>query len=421
MTSAQSAVVPVVLGQHVEDAAVLHAIRTALANASHARLRHLRRFDDRLAGHLDGLSVAGERGWAFVDAALEKPTCGAIFSAAVTAIDQSSIERLHRLCALAQAAPECKRGLTSAFGWMEQQQLQGVVADFLVSPDDFRRLLGLTACALHRVDPGDALERALRDPSVEVARRAVRSCGELGRIDLLPACLAHLDAEDAATQFWAAWSATLLGNRGAALERLKTMAATPNEFSMRALRLALQAMRHPDTQQWLSQLAQQPEHRRPLIQGSGIAGDAAFVPWLIEQMADRKTARLAGESFSLITGLDLAYLDLDLKPPPNSDAGPNDDPNDPDVAMDPDDGLPWPDPDRIARWWETNAARFAVGARCFMGAAPDREHCSLVLKDGFQRQRSLAAHYLCLLEPGIVLFNTSAPAWRQQQLLGEMN
>jgi hypothetical protein len=43
-----------------------------------------------------------------------------------------------------------------------------------------------------------------------------------------------------------------------------------------------------------------------------------------------------------------------------------------------------------------------------------------VLKTGHQRQRILAAHYLCLLNPGTPLFNTSAPAWRQQRLLAQM-
>ena len=55
-----------------------------------------------------------------------------------------------------------------------------------------------------------------------------------------------------------------------------------------------------------------------LIQGAGIAGDPSYVPWLIKQMKDLKLTRLAGESFSLITGLDLAYLDLERRPPRTS-------------------------------------------------------------------------------------------------------
>jgi len=43
-----------------------------------------------------------------------------------------------------------------------------------------------------------------------------------------------------------------------------------------------------------------------------------------------------------------------------------------------------------------------------------------VLRTGFQRQRTAAAEWLCLLQPGTPLFNTAAPAWRQQRGLTQM-
>ena len=57
----------------------------------------------------------------------------------------------------------------------------------------------------------------------------------------------------------------------------------------------------------------------------------------------------------------------------------------------------------------------------FRSAAPSWEHCLQVLKDGYQRQRVAAAHYLCLLRPGTPLFNCAAPAWRQKRLLERMS
>ena len=100
--------------------------------------------------------------------------------------------------------------------------------------------------------------------------------------------------------------------------------------------------------------------------------------------------------------------------------GPNDNPDDPDVSMDPDDSLPWPDPVKIQGWWDANNSRFTAGVRYFMGAPVTRENCIQVLKDGYQRQRIAAALYLCLLEPGTKLFPTKAPAWRQKRWLDEM-
>ena len=182
-----------------------------------------------------------------------------------------------------------------------------------------------------------------------------------------------------------------------------------------ALQLALRTMGVPRAHELLKQLARVPKDIRALIQGAGITGDSHYVPWLIGQMDDVKLARLAGEAFSFITGLDLAYLDLELRPPEGVDFGPTDDPDDDDVAMDVDDSLPWPDSAKIQAWWSVNAQRFPPGMRHFMGAPVTAENCRQVLREGFQRQRVAAAHYLCLLEPGTALVNTAAPAWRQQR------
>jgi uncharacterized protein (TIGR02270 family) len=159
---------------------------------------------------------------------------------------------------------------------------------------------------------------------------------------------------------------------------------------------------------------------RWLICGSGIVGDPAYVPWLIDHMATPEEARLAGEAFTLITGVDLPSSDLDTTRPEGFESGPNDDPKDSNVEMDPDAGLPWPDPKRIKAWWALNSSRFQSGSRSFMGAPVTRGHCLDILRNGYQRQRILAAVYLCLLTPGTSLFNTSAPAWRQQKLLAQM-
>ena len=176
----------------------------------------------------------------------------------------------------------------------------------------------------------------------------------------------------------------------------------------------------PHANELLKGVARDPANIRLLIQGAGIVGDPYYVPWLIKQMADLKLTRLAGESFTYITGLDLSYLDLDRKPPENVEAEPNDNPDDDNVAMDEDDSLPWPDPVKIQSWWDVNKSRFTDGTRYFMGEPVTRAHCIQVLKDGYQRQRIAAALYLCLLHPGTKLFPTKAPAWRQQRWLADL-
>jgi uncharacterized protein (TIGR02270 family) len=414
-------IVPVVVQQHVEDAAVLHNTRSALSEAPHVKLHHLRRFDDRLAAHLDGLAVAGEDGWPMCEAALEAPESGAMFTAAVRALEDKRSDRLDRLFALAATTPEGQSGLRAAFGWVEPHQLQGVVAPLLASTDPLRRLIGIAASAMHRVDPGLVSARRLEDADPVVRARAFRTAAEIGKRELVSSLAAAINDDDPGCQLWAAWAAVVLGDRESALELLQTGAGSAGPMQQRCLQLALLAMPLVGAHAALRQLAQQPDNVRAVIMGSGLVGDPTYVPWLIGHMADDKVARLAGESFSMITGVDLAWLDLERKPPEAFESGPTDNPEDADIGMDPDDGLPWPEQARVQAWWNDTGARFTGGIRHFMGATLSRSHCLGVLRDGYQRQRIAAAYHRCLLDPGTPLFEWRAPAWRQQRELAGMN
>jgi uncharacterized protein (TIGR02270 family) len=409
-----------VLCEHAEEAASLHAIRSALTAAPHVRLKHIRRFDDRILAHLDGLLIGGANSWPLLDAEFATPSVGALFASGVVAIESRSVERLNLLYAAAEAMPEFRRGLVYAFGWTEQRFLRGVVRELLVSSKAFLRYLGVAACAWHRVDPGSVREATLEAPDVLLRDRALRAAGELGRRELAPSCIAMLESDEESSRFWAAWSAVILGNRDSALQVLMEIGEKIGPFRDRAFRLSVQVLDATDSRAWLRTMAGNPDNSGYLFQGAGIAGDPAYVPWLIGHMSDKKRSRIAGEAFSLITGLDLAYLDLERKPPRDIGEGPTDAPEDPSVGLDQDDGLPWPDPDRVSKWWHANGGRFEAGTRYFLGEPVSRNKCLTALKEGFQRQRILAAYHLSLLEPGTTLFEWRAPAARQQRLLAAM-
>lgn len=409
--------VRIVLEQHVGDAAALYSARTGLTGAPHVRLRHLLRFDERLAAHLDGLAEAGEQAWPVCEAALETSPAGAVFTAVVRALSDRRADRLSRLLALSATFPAAARELLSAFGWLEAEALRGVVAELLDSPDAAARLTGIAACAMHRVDPGLTGRRSLEDPDPAVRARAWRTAGELGKRELVSTAAAAMAHEDPACRFWTAWSAVLLGDKQRGLEVIAQIASVPGPFRSRALQLTIQAMSVSPAHQLLQAVARDPADIRWLIRGSGWVGDPGYIHWLMVFMADDRLARLAGEAFSLITGADLAWLDLERKPPQNLELGPNDDPDDSNVDMDEDEGLPWPDLARVQGWWAANSSRFQPGARYFMGEPLNMDHCARVLRSGYQPQRMAAALYLSLLNPGAPLFEWRAPAHRQQRLL----
>ena len=121
--------IPAVLEQHAEDAVVVHAARTALVCASHAKLHQLGRFDERVAAHMDGLVVAEGSAQGIVGRLLEGPSLSVGFVAAVLSLVAHGRESMDRLYALAEEVPDVARGLRAAFGWVDPPQLRGWVME----------------------------------------------------------------------------------------------------------------------------------------------------------------------------------------------------------------------------------------------------------------------------------------------------
>lgn len=409
-----------VVMQHVEEAAHLRRMRSLLVRAPHVRLLHLGRLDERIAAHLDGLAVAGADGARLAHQAVEPGVPGSVFVAAVRAIEARDDTRLDALIAMAEVMVAARPGLVSAFGWVPPSELKGIVVRLLDAQRPWWIELGLAACAMHGIHPGFALATAIRSPQAGLRARALQIAGRAGRGELRDECLECVGDADAACAFEAARAALRLGDRGEALVALEALAlaAEPGGASHEtALCTWLRAASPSRGRALLGTLSKRSVPVRTLIHGIGALGDPHYVPWLIEQMREADHARVAGEAFSALTGLDLAYGDA----PEGFEAGPSDDPADTDVAMDEDEGLPWPDPAKIETWWAANAARFTPGTRCFLGEAPTPALFGTVLAAGYQRQRAAAAEHLVLSAPGRPLFDIRAPAWRQQRLLARLS
>lgn len=407
-----------IVAEHADEAPFLWLLRATAVHAPHYDLDDLAQLDERIEAHLDGLRVGGAAGWEFVAAQLDMEEAGEVFVAAVLALESKDPDRLDRVLAVAKAVPETTCGMISALGWVTPQQLKGTGKTFLNGGSPFMKRLGIAACALHRVDPGPLLDRALESDDGPLVARALRAAAELGRQDLVPVIEPKLKQEDDAVRFWAAWAAVRLGARGRELESLRLTAMGDSPFAARALQFVPRVLSGAESQAWFKALVGDPSRLRDVITAIGVRGDPHYLPWLIKQMEVSEVARLAGEAFTLVTGVDLAHEQLESVQPLRPDMVDDDDLDAIDITMDPDEDLPWPEPRLIQAWWNGNKGRFEAGQRYLLGQAISEAQCEAVLRSGYQRQRRAAALELALMKPDRPLFETRARGQRQEQLLG---
>lgn len=405
-----------ILNQHAEEAALIWSQRDHAIGAPHYDLEDLAKLENRVEAHIDGLRIAGEAGWEVVKEELGWQEPGEVFTAAVLAFESNDPDRIEEVLEIGAGEIELSRGVISALGWTTYEQARPHIEALLASDDPMRRRIGIAAAAIHRKDPGEALKAALVDEDTALRARALRAVGELGRLDLLLPCRANFAADDEPCRFWAVWSAALLGEMTAVLP-LREIALGAGPLAERAADMAARRMPLANALVWHKELSNDSTRLRLAAKVAGAIGDPVLVPWLIEMMSNDEIARPVGEAFTMITGVDLAYDDLERDWPEDFQAGPTENPEDEDVSMDADEDLPWPDQQLVGGWWKSNSSGFSAGTRHLLGKPMTPESLHEALTSGRQRQRAAAALELSLLQPGRPLFDVRAPGFRQTCLL----
>ncbi|MBI3854801.1 MAG: TIGR02270 family protein, partial [Planctomycetes bacterium] len=277
------------------------------------------------------------------------------------AFESGDAKRTDLVLDAGSTTPELSRGLVSAIGWLPPKKADRLIKSLLASPSKARRRIGVAGAAVRRLDFEKPFLEAVGDADPLLRARALRAIAELGMKQHAALFSRCLDAVDPAVGYAAAWGAALVSGDPAAVAALQAFAAGPGRKSREALVLATRRMTPAAAAAWRQKLAKKPETLRQAVISAGAAGDPEAVPWLLEQTAVPAVARVAGEALSMISGVDLAYQDLDGEQPEGFQAGPNDDPKDEDVQPDPDEDLPWPHPGLARAWWESRRSGFAPG------------------------------------------------------------
>jgi uncharacterized protein (TIGR02270 family) len=302
----------------------------------------------------------------------------------------------------------------SALGWISEEDVLPFLTSRREAEDPHIRRLVIAGYELQGIDPGEFLQRSISDPQAIVRNRALRAAGVLGRKDLAYAVARSIAATEEDSRYFAAWTCARLGLRDSAvLGVLRSIAESKSRHAESAMQMALRCMGRYEGREWIASLLESPRLKRLGIQGIGVLGDPSLISELIGFMRNEKFSRVAGESFSMITGVDLKYSDLNQDSPEGFEPGPNDDPDDPDVAMDPDEDLPWPAQELVNQWWKDHGSAFSPEKRYLCGMPIEERSLKEVIANGYQRQRTAAALELGLLYPSMPLFNTRRPGKHQ--------
>ena len=402
-----------VSGRGATDAAFLWLLRSIAVDQPHHSPADLAELEQRLEAQLDLLMSSLELGWQACEAALALDQPGETFTAAVIALRSHDTDKIKTAIQSGLTTPETFKGLVSAMGWLPGEITRPWIERLLKGKDMDHKYLGVAACSVRRENPGEILNDILKRKDcrqhLPLHARALRLAGELRRQDLMPALQAYTGSTVPALAFWANWSAILLG-QGALVKNLRPFALKAGPHQARAIQLAFRVLPVEQGREWISALAQDPANLRALITATGVLGDPHAVNWLIGRMTGPAQARLAGEAFTLITGIDLQKHQLTTPPPPDQVLVPNDDATDTHVGLDDDENLPWPHAEQIAALWRNHGQHFLVGRRYFLGKTVTPEWLKAKLADGTQRHRHAAALELALVDSQSRLLNTRARA-----------
>lgn len=411
------AYIPSILEQHADEAITLIPLREKAINGVTSTLSGLIKLDYRLDANFDGLRIADDAGWEICERLVQEERTAGAFTAAVVAFSSGNEARVQKIVDAASKNPGIACELASALGWLSFTKVEQYIYRFLSCDQPVIRNAGVAALARHGIDPASMLQSAIEGSDHSQRCQLLRAAGELGRADLLALLQDELSTEDTDCRFWAAWSSTLLGGCPDASAVLESFVEAPGHYQEEAVSMLSRRHSREQSAHFIDFSSHSLRNSRLTTIAAGANGHSFCVPILIEQMKIPELARLAGEAFTMITGVGVASISLDASRPQGFEAGPTDDPEDDDVEPDLDDGLPWPDPAAAAQWWEEHQGDFEPESRYLLGRPISANWMYDILLSGRQGQRIAANLELAMLQRGMLMFDLQAPAFRQQQRL----
>ena len=400
-----------IYNRYVGEASFLWLMRSIAVNQPHYNVADVKALEERIQVQLDGLMTSIDIAWEVCEKSLEQNGPGEVFTAAIIAFKSHDSVKIQKIVDAGLVSDAAFAGLVSALAWLPSKISHPWTQKFLISKDLNHKYLAISQCSVRRENPGEYLLKFLQREDCLKHEKLYISClkimGELKRHDLVSELNKAINSENEKIAFWANWSAILLGNK-LLVNKMELYIFKPSSFQNKALNLAFRVLSINDARNWITRLSSDTKNLRLVIKATGILGDPHAVEWLILKMREAKHARLAAESFTMITGIDLVQHGLTQAPPDNYEPLPSENTNDGSAEMDEDENLPWPNAALIGSSWKSLSGQLIKGQRYFLGKEINAGNLSMHIQYAYQRQRHNAAMELALSDVSKILQNTCA-------------
>lgn len=406
-----------ILEEHFEEVDFLCLQRGKALSERGFDLGRLTELEERLLAHLDGLILAEGDAWNLLKPKLTEGDRGEAFAAAFVALASGEAGYSDDLTkALDQAEGPVLEGIQEALRHSSSVEVEQILRPRLGGANPRVRAIAFDVLSFRRVAlDAKQLELSLLNKDPIVVAAAATAVGRL-RVRPLMTRLEDLFSSDNPPVRRAAMRAALLVGSEKTMAHCRAAIQQKSE-EMSDARTLIGLAGHAEDARLLVEALNQPELARSAVTALGWLGQASAIDALTPLAADPKLSRLVGDAIARITGLNLekeqlvATAHAALKPQDGADD---------DFAEDPDEGLPWPDPAKLAAWWKANASRFNKTTHYRHGQSHSRQVLIDILHHGNLPDRYHAAFELALLDSASPLLETHAFADRQRRDLARL-
>ena len=369
--------------------------------------------EERLLAHLDGLVLAGQPvAHKLLVPALAGDDLGGIAAAAWALVQAEDADHQDTVIgALASAEPPARAAIGRAMSLGPQADLSRLVPLWNSGAPPVRAMV-LDVFGPREPDwVRERIHPALRSgesPLIAAALRSLRHLRERAFVDHVQAALQSQDGEVRRE----ALSTGLALGVNAAWGVCRTASSAPGDLCRFGLGL-LATSPDPNDRTFVRGKAVDAEVGLHALWALGFAGDVESAEVLVQAMSDEKTAKVAGEAFSAITGLAIAgelAKPGETKGPKAEEVESDDAP----PVVRSEDFLPEPQVEAAKKRWDKERCRFRPGLRYIDGQPRSAETLRAALKTAATWRREVLA-----IELGASVANppkVNLKAWARDQL-----